>query len=383
MSPRLATRLSCFPMSSELKFLPWLTLQSSHDGSLLLENPGALEVHETCELASLFTTFVGRRMKSLILQQLLDPSDRICLKDAHGQTFLWNSSRSSSRCPLFLDCEFHSTARGSVPPLAAVQPMISRTLSRNRSARSGAGHDLVRMLSPLSDVVCLFASDLAGFKGVADIVSIQLQSPSVSDLPPRTLPSLLVVVESSAAVFDCHEAENKLLGFIAANLDPNAADPRNAIEQHFRRVQVIGVSSTAGPKAQAEVIRKRICSLRRDSSVARKAAGFAFCATHFRSLTTKALDQFATAPAESFSFALATRSKGFSTAHLASNLQEFFSLIPSEAWSFHVVCPLLASCIIFASYPPGSHSKFKPLPTRLLQLSSDSVSHCLVVCPIV
>ena len=71
-----------------------------------------------------------------------------------------------------------------------------------------------RVLFPLADVVCYFASDLGGMKAVAGLLATHLRLPPPSDISTECLPQVLVVVETAAKNFNCATAESKLINAI-------------------------------------------------------------------------------------------------------------------------------------------------------------------------
>jgi hypothetical protein len=238
-------------MSLELKFSPWLAVGSSHDGLFLVENSALLGI-EPESTSRRFTTLVGRRAKSAMLQQMLDGSDHGFLNISHSQAFLWNHDCISSDRALYLDFELHVPAQASCITPPALPPSVPHTLRRPDSSvpwdKRTVGIELCMML-----------------------------------------PSVLVVVDSFAASFDRDEASDKLLGLIAAQLDPDAIDPRGSLQAHFRCVKVVGLNPRSNFKVRSTIIRKCLERARQNSEKARASFGIDLHRGHFAALVKRML----------------------------------------------------------------------------------------------
>ena len=90
---------------------------------------------------------------------------------------------------------------------------------------------------------------------------------------------------------------------------------------------------------------------------ARMSDGALFRYKHLYALQGKLFDHFSSGTSCSFSFVLSSRPAAQSLNDFPCHLREVFALVPSEAWLWHFVSPLVASAIVLASYPPGSHGK--------------------------
>jgi hypothetical protein len=98
--------------------------------------------------------------------------------------------------------------------------------------------------------------------------------------------------------------------------------------------------------------------MRQDSNRARLTCGMNLNRGHFAALVDRMLSRYANQSTLSFSFATSSRAAGWCTERLTANLQDILAIMPSESWCFLLLCPLLASAIVLACYPPGCHSEF-------------------------
>ena len=215
-----------------------------------------------------------------------------------------------------------------------------------------------RVLSPFSDVICYFVMDLGGLRGVSKLMAWQaVESPS-SDLP--VLPRILLVFDTSSPTFDENIAESRSLPLITETMQnfkqySKAEDVDIDLKAHFHSIRVLGLNSSMSLAKRSCAFRKRILSMSEEACVSRQSTRVKFRFEHFKALSSLALEHFCSTITAPFSFIQAARPCGFSNEGFSACLRDLIEHMPSQAWLWHFVAPLVASALILSSYPPGSH----------------------------
>jgi len=338
-------------------YAPWLAMVRTKTSTTFKEYRQAW--HQVSNVSA-FVVLIGRRTKSGMLQQFLRGTDDGVLSQPHGQVLFWPDP--SENDIVYVDCELHSSECTTVPSGAVScytadwHGSTDGPFTRRRIGNLFAS----RAIGPLCNVVCYFASDMGGIRAVASLLASQLLDVAPTDLPYECLPRILVVVETSSQRFDEHVCENSVLEMISdvfrargeKTTDP---DVKNRIRSHFNQVRVIGVKTPNNARERSQIVRRRLMCMTRECTAQRREHGMQFCRDHVRAFGGKMLEHFCSGYKRQFSFVASSRPLNFSTNDFRSHLEELFSLLPSEAWVWHLVCPLLASAIVLACYPPGSH----------------------------
>lgn len=210
-------------------------------------------------------------------------------------------------------------------------------------------------------MVCYFAADLNGVKGVAGLLARQALLPSAHNLPSTVFPSVLVVTNTRSKAFDTIAAQYDLRAQIIKEmtaLDPNLS--ANSAEQslilRFRGMHVIGLQKSQPHIKRIEQLNQRITDLAQESHWSRKMNRYLFNMRHTEVLAERMIQVFCTKRGH-FNFLRESRSIHFDDTQLEFHLKEVLSLIPDPAWLWRVIIPLVASAYCLASYPYGSHSK--------------------------
>ena len=344
---------------------PWLAIAHTRTSTTIKEFKQSWDVENT---PSALVALVGRQRKSGILQQLLQGGDQCLPLEPHGQVYLWLDP--SSMGMLYVDCELHgpecpSAVDGVGPPLRRTADWHGLTdgpYTRRRVANLITG----RAISSLCDIICYFASDLGGTRAVASLLAAQIVEQPATDQPFECLPRVLVIVDTNSQRFDEQICENSMLEMMSDALRSREEsrgdlDIKVRIRAHFNQLRILGVKTPNNVREHSRQIRTRILSLVRNSKAARQENGMQFNRGHTQAFAGKLLDHLCAGYQRRFSFVSSSRPLGFSTQDLRSHFEELWSLLPSKAWIWHLLCPLLSSAILFASYPPGSHRRLRPL----------------------
>lgn len=140
--------------------------------------------------------FMGHQLKNRALRQLCGNNYRN--QNRHHRTInLWldNQSFLSDHPWIFADADL--SCRSISPPF--VSPRIchqQENLPVQWPKSRHEPHDLIiaRLLFLFTDVVCVFADDLGGLKGVQEYLSTWIQIGSASSLPAAVWPRVIVVL---------------------------------------------------------------------------------------------------------------------------------------------------------------------------------------------
>ncbi|KAF2194727.1 FabD/lysophospholipase-like protein [Zopfia rhizophila CBS 207.26] len=341
---------------------PWICI-SYVDGEARLwahNSPFTDVCRKTPDIRPSLITLVGRKAKALFLSHILGRPHDTKLTDYHNQIRLLCDPKSSrdDNPLLYVDCEIQNQRPSSYFSQPAKNLGKSRPIEWMHAEDEAAQHfaDILstNVLNPLSNVVCYFASDLSGVQGVARILANQVIRPKAHNLPSSALPHVLVVVETSAKVFDHVGVEHKLRADIKSYA--NASNVDDDLRMNFHSIQVIGMQKNWNDHVRSLALRKRLVSLAREVHWGRRTSRHLFSVSHMDALADRMLDRFCN-DKSSFNFLRASRPEKFTYRDLQAHLDEVLSLMPSQSWLWCFIVPLIASALFLASYPPGSHSE--------------------------
>ncbi|KAF2212515.1 hypothetical protein CERZMDRAFT_117698 [Cercospora zeae-maydis SCOH1-5] len=354
--------------SSATKFCPLITVTHSRTTSCVAKFDKAFASLGLVSTATpLFTVLIGKRSKSEILRYFLRKTDEGFLSDRHGQVYLWKDLKTQQADvpTIFVDYElqgYHDSQWSEdVGPGVRLDRNVDWVTMKPGvlSRRSLATLLCSRVFGPLCDTLCYFSADLGGLRVVASYLAEQASSAPVSDLPLQVLPSVVVVVETTAKTYDCHFGTSTLLEAVSNimvrqyGLTIEAANANIAL--HFRRIQVLGIRKGASVQERAATIQRRLVDIGQEKTKSRNLLGTTLNMTHTNAFMGQLLEAFCSDYTKTFSFALGSRQDGANHRHLTKHIKEVYTALPSEAYLFHLLCPLLASAILLAGFPPGSH----------------------------
>jgi hypothetical protein len=320
-------------------------------------------------------SLLGRRHKSEVLRHILGGPDSDYPQEPHGQIHLWlepHSTRSKPR--LYADCEINhynvSHWSSSLPssPVANT-PIEWAPPGRVASIDLGA-YICSRVLLPMSNVICIFASDFGGISGTARFIAKLIQVFSNHDLLGLFKPRLLVVYSSQSARLTEAELESRMMSILQNQLcnDAEDKDSENLIYSVFHSLRTLILRpGSLNSREQAQFIHKRLLVMDSDATESRMSNRVLFSFSHIQSLCSSLVMHFCKEQDAAFSFVGHSRPHGFSLEMLNEHLNALLAMIECEAWLWHFVIPLLASSLLLATYPPESHCKHSVRP--LLRLT--------------
>lgn len=343
--------------STAMEPRPWISCENSPGGIVLTKHDQSIFPRTLADVKPTYITMIGRKTKATLLAQILATRTP---RPAHNQVYLCTTSRFQiDQTPVvMIDSEIHETL-----PNTAVTKSPANSTARSWKLELSEGKHLGsilcdRIFTPFSSVICFFASDLGGQKAVARWLALQTTTNPVSDL--RNLPRVLVVVETTSATFDDILAESRFVTLVAQEMQilkeyKHLGEVHSTINQYFTDIKILGLKTTIAPARQAQALKQRLKTMSvRPRSWSGNFENFRL--RHLDALSQQVLQNLCSID-QPFSFAAASRPYGFSTDGFQSCLQDCLERIPSEAWLWHFIAPIVASALLLSSYPPGSHRK--------------------------
>jgi hypothetical protein len=213
------------------------------------------------------------------------------------------------------------------------------------------------LLSPFTDIVCLFLSDFGGLASIADFIALWLNSFSNRSLPAVCYPRLLIVVEDSTTKSDkCWESRWKTK--FSRLLQRKTTRPINeafsyvGIHHHFTN----------------DHIREEFCYLPLKDRLLNESDAIRFSrieqrmhfvGKHFNAFFDYSYNHFLQNTGKHFNFIRASRLSNPVSPHFKRHLLNFMRQFQSAEEINGFAVPVVASCILLDSFPPGMHGEFK------------------------
>lgn len=351
--------------------IPWITITHTRDNSDLQVHP---HVFSDLPLAKATTpqlvVLIGKHEKSNVLRELLPPDTQYPLVP-HGQVYLWPdpATRLTDTPTIFVDCELHSpNSTQQRDPVSYIAPELSTKIAGlpyGDQVQTGARFT-VNVLLPISTILYYFASDFGGTNEIARLLATQLSIPFHVETPQAVLPRIVVVTDRDDEDALQDFIELLVLALKAGNYQQSESEARATIAKRFGTLQTISLGHS-NKFERSKVIRAHISKTLASTVVIRSAACYLFTFDHLQAFIVILLENFCSEATEHFSLIKASRSRGFHADEFVTHLKNLLEILPSEAWLWHFVSPMVASCLLLALYPPSSH--------RLFVLTISSI-HC-------
>lgn len=202
---------------------PWISIaRSKKDSTLWASDLPFSEVSPRgSDIKPSLITLVGRRRKAQLLANMLNKDSTDELTAAHGQVrLIYDSKSGRGDAPtIFADCELQFTSGNTVnfsPDSCTRRPI--QWLQTDHNISNLPNIFISDILTPLSNVVCYFASDFHGIPGVSALLAYQATQQQAHMLPRSAYAHILVVVDTSSEFFDPFLAQQKLHTSIKENL---------------------------------------------------------------------------------------------------------------------------------------------------------------------
>lgn len=345
---------------------PWISVRLRQDESFVeeyLDTTEAIFPSSSCPLSPIrsLVCLVGRRSKARLLAPIIGAPPAAT---PHRQ-LVYHPDQLEASNIAFIDCETHQNSTSDALASIGDGPKVGRRIqslgTKEHDARHTASLLYGRFLTNIADVMCYFAGDFGGSRGLASFLACQMCGPQPSDLPVVVLPEILVVVDTTTSLSDETSIEvqfrQRLLQCMGnlKQYDHESAIQRD-ISAHCRSIRVVVIASHWNVSKQAQTIRQRILKVTAASKDLRRAHRLDFEPRHWRSLVSHMLEHLCKSK-EPFSFISSSRCWGFMADQFEDHLTALLHHTPTPAWLWHFVCPLVGSAILLSLYPPQSHSK--------------------------
>lgn len=212
------------------------------------------------------------------------------------------------------------------------------------------------VLSPFTDVYCLFATDIGGFRQVACVVAAWLQqTPFIC--PVALLPQLMVVTDKIPSGKGSEdEARRALLSLIAE-------ETKIDVFAQFSALNVVSLPRQGlTSAAQFSLLKSRVIQASNEVRCRRESCRMLFSAVHFNAFLDLACDHFSKDFSVPFNFIRASRTDNPIAEDLAEHLTNFLRLVQSPNALLKYAIPMIASSLLLDSYPPDAHGKLLSAP---------------------
>lgn len=344
--------------------LPWITLR---ENNVVFHEPTKVPSDLVSPVSRpSYIVFVGKMTKTILLDELLRGPRHTSSLPVHKDTYLRSSpDLRTDRSPLVI---IDSGLQSWRPPLPYTSTPVARETSWPLLNDRSRFTTLLcaSVFSIFSSVMCYFVQDLGGLAATAARLAEQIELAEPSRSVTRSRPRILLVLPASSNATDEPSAAREVLQLIVKALETTgqrgrSVSPQSLIRSHFAGLEVVTLHSNETNAAQARVLRRRLLATSEASMQERESAHTNFRFHHFLDLSKKLLSLVCGSSGkeqpEPLDLVHASRPYGFSIELLEHCLTDFLDQIPSQAWLWHLVAPLIASALMLASYPPGAHGE--------------------------
>lgn len=367
----------------------WIDIQSQQLDTILLHYQSPLTSIYKLQFPNYqdpqLIIFIGDDAKSVSIKRLGLSSS---IRPRHHQIHLeFIPGSTISQSPIFLaDCELHNSRALQVRDRPTPVDVKQRPLKWHGGIPQGFDVNTLahivytKLLSPFSTVICLFADDLGGLKGVASILASWVVSLSnrASDLPASTYPKVLILKEWNdleSGIFDEKLATRAFMEDVrreSKRENGSLSELDELLAQRFGELRVLAYTSHPSDfhamtledvhshlqrlDQSWKSLRNRLFQDSQDVQDRRREAQVAFTANHFRAFFDSAYDHFAQDIATPFSYIRASRLPNPIPLDLGFHLISFLKRAPRKL-DIAFAAPVIASALSLDSFPPDMHSK--------------------------
>jgi hypothetical protein len=208
-----------------------------------------------------------------------------------------------------------------------------------------------RLLMPFTDVLCIFASDMGGFRVVVSLLADWLRGSNVSFSSPFTRPAVVVVTDK-VPVTRMAEVEARK-AFLWMLQEETSDDPFNL----FSSIDVVAVPPRRafGAPASMDRLQERLQTRAQDIEQSRRESRTLYSLTHFAAFLEMACQHFSASRPEPFDFVKAARFHNPPSPELSIHLETFLTKCETAQDLMTFAAPMIASSFLLDSYPPDCH----------------------------
>ncbi|KAL2435307.1 hypothetical protein ABEF95_015325 [Exophiala dermatitidis] len=208
-----------------------------------------------------------------------------------------------------------------------------------------------RLLLPFTDVFCIFASDLGGFRGVASQLAGWLRDVTVPISTPFTRPSVVVVTDK-IPLTPMAETETQKALLLLLN-EETSQDP--SVLFSFIEVLAVPHSQKFRSQGSLERLKHQLLLRIRKAEQFRREARTLYSLTHFAAFFESACEHFSTSDSEPFDFIKASRCHNPPAEDHTVHLTNFLRTYDTAQDLTNFAVPVIASSLMIDSLPPGCH----------------------------
>jgi hypothetical protein len=351
--------------------LIWLTFGAGSASLLLQEHYQTYNLFDDLSLDEQklqMIVFIGSQTKTQVLRKTRFGSRTQEISSGEVQLRLDLDTITDPEPVFYTDCELHNRTLLATNASEYSGNIKSRTLlSVMESDPAILAHQVYgKLISSFSTLICLFADDLGDLSGVAKTLARGLTNvrEPFSDLPVSTLPKILIFkntrTEANTGYFE-RDATKKFLSILSkevaeiqgGSLGKNGLDV--LLGNQFNGVEVLGLPVLTSSQQAWTPLRERL--LRESGAIQelRNNHQVAFSIRHFKAFFHLAIDHFCTKSDSQFSFIEASRASNPLSKDYSVHLTHFLRNIERKQ-ILNFAVPVIASVLVFDSYPPGMHS---------------------------
>jgi hypothetical protein len=348
----------------------WLTFGAGSASLLLQEHYQTYNLFDNLSLDEQkpqMIVFIGSQTKTQLLRKTRFGSRTQEISSGEVQLHLDLDTITDPEPVLYADCELHNLTSLTTNGSEHSGNIKSRALlSARESDPTILAHQVYgKLMSSFSTLMCLFSDDLGDLPGVAKILARGLANvrEPFSDLPMSTLPKILIFknigTEVNARSFD-KDATKKFLSLLSKEVAEiqGGSLVRNELDallaNQFNGVEVLGLPVLTSSQRAWTPFRERL--LRESSAMQelRNNHQVAFSIRHFKAFFHLAIDHFCTKSDSQFSFIEASRASNPLSKDYSIHLTHFLRNVERKQ-ILNFAVPVIASALVFDSYPPGMH----------------------------
>ncbi|PPJ55138.1 hypothetical protein CBER1_09959 [Cercospora berteroae] len=295
--------------------------------------------------------FVGHKEKKAALRQFFPGNNASKRTETLASIYVDTDTISARHPLLFIDVNPFVGLPPRCMPATCHEIKTKRIEWANSSDSPHASIQdllLTRLVLPLADVVVIFADDVGGLPGVADLLWTWCDHGSASTLLPQVRPRLVVISAGSNTATNQLECES---------LRAMATAPE--FQAMFSSMRIEHTARAGSNRATYTPMRQMMRDQLAHARAAKQAHMCLFSAQHLAWLFPHALGHFCRSVREPFDAFACFREHGHRPSDLLQHVHVFVDMAMERQLHFDTLASVLASSILMEAYPPGAH-RFAP-----------------------
>ncbi|KAH9905226.1 FabD/lysophospholipase-like protein [Xylariomycetidae sp. FL2044] len=299
---------------------------------------------------------IGNTAKAVALRELFGVKTRNHgANRGLGEVHLHLDPRSAfhGKPLLIADSDLSGSTRARFPPgdCHEFKPRVMQRSSHASDPGWIANGIYAQLLSPFSDVFCVFSDDIGGFRPVARHLAAWLEHGRVQTVPASTCPRVVIVTEKIP--LGAESEEQARTDFLELLRDETTKD-LSALAVTVEVIALFPGSSMSGD-ARHRRLKERLMNGSDRAQENRANAQLLFSFTHLAALLESAIEHFTSASREPFNLVRASRVYNPVALDLEQHISTLLTYVKTPAELTEFAAPTIASSLFLDSYPPGAH----------------------------